>query len=181
METSVRGRLSSKSSRKSLLTNSETNEVDYQRDMQLLEAKRSKMLKIQESRRQALEGTLEERKRLQHQRKLEIDQHLALKEKKEREIEVKEKTFIKQIPNALDTRPRTSSSTISECKKIESPRDRYFNVNADTTKKREYMKSLMLENMKLQQQREEVKRRETQSSKQSSSFEHFHNRDRSFL
>ncbi|EFC43917.1 hypothetical protein NAEGRDRAFT_79967 [Naegleria gruberi] len=165
--------------RKCSITNCQTVEKDYQREIQNIEAKRTKMKQIEESRRQAIAGTREEQLQLQKQRKQDYDRHLELKGRKEHENVVKEKTFIKQIPNVVDTRPKTAP--LSEIKPRETPRDRYIHANTSNEKRREYMKSLMVENMKLQQQREETRRREIQADKQPITVEHFHNRGRSFL
>ncbi|KAG2388753.1 hypothetical protein C9374_000192 [Naegleria lovaniensis] len=158
------------SSRKSI-TNSESSEIEYIKEQALLHAKRLKHLKLEEQRRKVLAGTVDEKKLLQQQRKLEIDHHIEIRKRNE--------AFEECSSQLSGPRPATNSSL--ESKKASSAR--YNKIMTNQAARKEFERSIMMENIKMQQMKQQMKQKEGEEERKqvARGIEYFHNRPRSFL
>lgn len=140
--------------------NRENQDVEFERQQQLLQAKRNKFNALVDHRRRAINGNYEEKRELQDSRRQEIEEHLNYK----KEIEEHEKQVVKQLEKKQD------EHVFLQFGKESQERD----------KKREYLKSIMEENKKMMEYKEQAKRNEREMDKQIETKSDFFDRYRSY-
>ncbi|KAF0977814.1 hypothetical protein FDP41_003136 [Naegleria fowleri] len=163
----------SSAARRNSTTNLESAEKEYLKEQALMEAKRLKHLKLEEQRRIVLAGSREEKKQLQQIRKQEIDNHIEIRKRNE--------AFQDCSAKLSESSRAASTNTALESKNPISAQ--YNRIMTNQTARKEFEKSIMMENMKMQQLKQQMKRKEGEEERKQAArgLEYFHNRPRSFL